>query len=263
MIIENADILQELLVLPENSTDRYVYENNGEVVFISPGTRLSCGVLRYLFNSEEIKFYKIISNNASNTNQLKNNLKQNFNYNTSDSWEAILSRIIDYNEKSKNEIQNTNLSASYLMSYSNLDLKTTILNSLENGESLSQILSNLNLDEQSFQELIHNQSGLNNCLISILSLSETSESNENLRTPGFVQTSDYDTILSKEKHEWYLEQNFRNISDEEVGGIFVLDAIRQGQMRNFTDLMNFTLTANQGEKLILSPNPDSSSWYFH
>lgn len=260
MIIENADILQELLVLPENSTDRYVYENNGEVVFISPGTRLSCGVLRYLFNSEEIKFYKIISNSASNTNQLKDILKQNFNY-TSDSWEAILSRIIDYNEKSKNEIQNTNLSASYLMSYSNLDLKTTILNSLENGESLSQILSNLNLDEQSFQELIHNQSGLNNCLISILSLSETSESNENLRTPGFVQTSDYYTILSKEKQKWYLEQNFRNISDEEVGGIFVLDAIRQGQMRNFTDLMNFTLTANQGEKLILGPNPDSSSWY--
>lgn len=261
VIIENADVLQELLVLPENSTDRYVYENNGEVVFISPGTYLSCGVLRYLFNSEEIKFYKIISNNTSNTNQLKNNLKQNFNY-TSDSWEAILSRIIDYNEKSKNEIQNTNLSTSYLMSYSNLDLKTTILNSLENGESLSQILSNLNLDdEQGFQELIHNQSGLNNCLISILSLSETSESNEDLRTPGFVQTSDYSTILSKEKQKWYLEQNFKNINDEEVGSIFVLDAIRQRQMRNFTDLMNFTLTANQGEKLILGPNPESSSQY--
>lgn len=261
VIIENADVLQELLVLPENSTDRYVYENNGEVVFISPGTYLSCGVLRYLFNSEEIKFYKIISNNTSNTNQLKNNLKQNFNY-TSDSWEAILSRIIDYNEKSKNEIQNTNLSTSYLMSYSNLDLKTTILNSLENGESLSQILSNLNLDdEQGFQELIHNQSGLNNCLISILSLSETSESNEDLRTPGFVQTSDYSTILSKEKQKWYLEQNFKNINDEEVGSIFVLDAIRQKQMRNFTDLMNFTLTANQGEKLILGPNPESSSQY--
>jgi len=32
-------------------------------------------------------------------------------------------------------------------------------------------------------------------------------------------------------------------------------------MRNFTDLMNFTLTANQEEKLVLGLNPDSSSWY--
>jgi len=66
------------LVLASNSTKNYVYENGDDVVFISPGTKLSCGVLKYLFNSDSINFYEIISNDGTgsqSTTNLKNNLK--------------------------------------------------------------------------------------------------------------------------------------------------------------------------------------------
>lgn len=245
----------------------YAYSIDGrDIMFIQANTPLDFKTLGNLLDNDGVVFYNIVALNDTDKNNALTTLKENFTNGTS-SWEDILCRIINYQEKSLSEINQTRLPVYYLIN--NESLKDYIYNALSaSADSMpyQTVLSNLlNNSNNEFQALVHDEYQLNQCLLKgILRISpdgnnyivETGDS-----SPGFQAKSDYESIIEREKPKFFLEQKFKQQNNEIYGAMEILKLLRAQQMNTFTylkDSSHIQSTTSNDYLTVLASNPTIS-----